>query len=142
MVMKMLFALLLAFVICVALGKWYIPWLKKHSAKQPIKDEVAAIYAEKEPPPDSSDDERSEKTPSAAGVTDTDDPLVFKEKPYYTKEELKLYYQIAIDEATKHGDRAMAAHFRILLDHLENNDEEANAFRKFILGEKTGQPQA
>ena len=140
MVMKMLFALLLAFVVCVSLGKWYIPWLKKHGAKQPIKDEVAAIYAEREPPSDFSNNEHSEKAPAAAGIMDTDDPLVFKEKPYYTKEDLKFYYQIAIDEATKHGDLTMAAHYRILLDHLIHYDE-TDEFRKFIIGEKTGQPQ-
>lgn len=141
MVIKIFLAFLLAFVVCVAFGKWYIPWLKKHGAKQPIKDEVATIYAEKETASDASNNERSEKDPAETVVANTDNPLVLREKPYYTKEELKLYYQIAIDEATKHGDRAMAAHYRILLDHLINYDEEADEFRKFILGEKKGQSQ-
>ena len=37
-------ALLGAFLICVLIGKRFIPWLKKKDAIQPIKDEVATIY--------------------------------------------------------------------------------------------------
>ena len=49
-------------------------------------------------------------------------PLVFSEKPYYTDEELELYYRIAIDEAMKQGNDAVAAHYRVLLE-LRTKDE-------------------
>lgn len=45
---KLVLAAVLAFGASAAFGKWYVPWLAKHGARQPIKDEVAVIYAEKE----------------------------------------------------------------------------------------------
>ena len=63
-----------------------------------------------------------------------DNVLVYKEKPYHTRDELRLYYGIAIDEARKHGDREMATHYKILLDYLDNYNEEEDEFKKFILG--------
>ena len=48
MVIKMILAFVLAFAASVGFGKWYVPWLKKHGAKQPLKDEVASIYADRE----------------------------------------------------------------------------------------------
>ena len=35
---------LLAFLICILIGKRIIPWLKKKDAVQSLKDEVATIY--------------------------------------------------------------------------------------------------
>ena len=48
-------------------------------------------------------------------------PLIFREKPYYTDEEQELYYRIAIDESLKHGKPELAAHFQILLDYLKRD---------------------
>ncbi|MBO5497085.1 MAG: hypothetical protein J5967_06730 [Oscillospiraceae bacterium] len=47
MVLRMLLALLAAFAVSAGFGKVYVPWLKKKKAAQPLKDEVARIYAEK-----------------------------------------------------------------------------------------------
>ena len=70
MMMKLLLAILVAFVISVAIGKWYVPWLKKHGAKQPIKDEVAAIYAEKETAADPGDNDPGEKKAAEEDISD------------------------------------------------------------------------
>ena len=48
MEIKMILALVLAFAASAGFGKWYVPWLERRGAKQPLKDEVATIYAEKE----------------------------------------------------------------------------------------------
>ena len=50
--------------------------------------------------------------------------LVFKEKPYYTDDELRLYYRIAIDEFAKNGNEEMVNHYRVLLDYLDNKKEK------------------
>ena len=52
-------------------------------------------------------------------------PLIIKEKPYYTDEELELYYRIAIDESLKQGKPELAEHFQILLDYLLKKDKSA-----------------
>ena len=49
--------------------------------------------------------------------------LEYKEKAYYTDEELRLYYQIAIDESLKQGNEAMAEHYKMLLDYLNSKDK-------------------
>ena len=48
MAIKMILAFLLAFGISAGFGKFFVPWLKKHSFSQPLKDEVAQIYIENE----------------------------------------------------------------------------------------------
>ena len=40
-------AFLLAFLASATFGKYYVPWLEKKNAKQPLKEEVARMYAEK-----------------------------------------------------------------------------------------------
>ena len=58
-----------------------------------------------------------------------DNILINEEKPYYTEEEMKLYYAIAIDEARKQGNDGLAEHYQILLDYLnrdKTNDELSN----------------
>ena len=65
-----------------------------------------------------------------------DNILIFKEKPYYTEEELKLYYKIAIDEATKQGNEALANHYRILLDFVNNQEKDSNSLGDFLLNHK------
>ncbi len=65
-----------------------------------------------------------------------DNILIFKEKPYYTDEELKLYYKIAIDEATKQGNEALANHYRILLDFVNNQEKDGNSLGDFLLNHK------
>ena len=65
-----------------------------------------------------------------------DNILIFKEKPYYTDEELKLYYKIAIDEATKQGNEALANHYRILLDFVNNREKDGNSLGDFLLNHK------
>ena len=62
-----------------------------------------------------------------------DNVLIFKEKPYYTDDELRLYYQIAIDEFTKSGNEQMAAHYKILLDYLDNKDKSDDKLSSVIL---------
>lgn len=62
-----------------------------------------------------------------------DNILIHKEKPYYTSEELRLYYQIAIDEATKQGNNAMAAHYKILLDYLDQRSAESDKLYQYIM---------
>lgn len=52
-------------------------------------------------------------------------PLIFREKPYYTDEEQSLYYRIAIDESLKQGKPELAAHFQILLDCLKRDKTPA-----------------
>ena len=47
MMIRMIAAFILAFLVSAGVGKLYIPWLKKHSFNQPLKDEVAEIYNEK-----------------------------------------------------------------------------------------------
>ncbi len=46
MAIKMLIAFAVAFLVSTGIGKLYIPWLNKHKFSQPIKDEVAQMYAE------------------------------------------------------------------------------------------------
>lgn len=46
MVIRILGAFLLALLFSAAFGKYYIPWLEKKNARQPLKDEVAQIYKE------------------------------------------------------------------------------------------------
>ena len=47
MIIKMLVSFLLAFLFSAVFGKYYIPWLEKKNAMQPLKDEVAKIYKER-----------------------------------------------------------------------------------------------
>ena len=54
--------------------------------------------------------------------------LIPKEKPYYTEEELRIYYKIAIDEATKQGRPELAAHFKILLKYLDESKSGKKLF--------------
>ena len=44
MIIQMIAAFLLVFVVSAGFGKLYIPWLRKHSFNQPLKDEVAKLY--------------------------------------------------------------------------------------------------
>ena len=46
MSIKMLVAFAVAFLVSAGIGKLYMPWLNKHKFSQPIKDEVAQMYAE------------------------------------------------------------------------------------------------
>ena len=47
MAFQALGSILLAFLICLLFGKTFIPWLEKHNAKQPLKDEVKdKVYSE------------------------------------------------------------------------------------------------
>ena len=64
---------------------------------------------------------------------EAENPLVFKEKPYYTDEELELYYRIAIDEFQKAGHPEMAAHYQILLNMLLNKDKELDPLTQKIV---------
>lgn len=48
MAIKMLLAAFLAFFTSVGIGKVLIPWMEKHSFAQPLKDEVAQMYNEKD----------------------------------------------------------------------------------------------
>ena len=59
--------------------------------------------------------------------------LIHNEKPYYTDEELRIYYQIAIDEALKQGNESLAAHYKILLDYLDNKDSKHNKIYEAII---------
>ena len=52
--------------------------------------------------------------------------LKFAESPYYTKDELKTYYQIAIDESIRQKNIEMANYYKrllISLDESNNNDK-------------------
>ncbi len=50
--------------------------------------------------------------------------LIFREKPYRTKEEQELWYRIAIDEAIKQGNTELAEHYQILLNvFLKTKDQ-------------------
>ena len=69
MVIKILLALLFAFAFSAGFGKWYVPWLKKCGAKQPLKDEVAAIYAETAPASNGCDNELCEKNTGAENTS-------------------------------------------------------------------------
>ena len=64
---------------------------------------------------------------------DNENILIHKEKPYYTDDELRLYYQIAIDESLKQGNESMAAHYKILLDYLDNKDNNDNELYEMII---------
>lgn len=66
-------------------------------------------------------------------ASEMENPLIFREKPYYTDEELTLYYQIAIDEFMKEGHPEMAAHYQILLKTLQNKDKEMDPLTKMII---------
>ena len=48
MEITIIIAFLLAFVIALVLGRLFIPWLNRRKMAQPLKEEVARIYAEKE----------------------------------------------------------------------------------------------
>ena len=54
--------------------------------------------------------------------------LIPKEKPYYTEEELRMYYKIAIDESQKQGRPDLAAHYKILLKYLDENKSGKELF--------------
>ena len=45
---KILLSFLGAFLISTCFGRWFIPWLKKRGASQPLNEEVAKIYEETE----------------------------------------------------------------------------------------------
>ena len=60
---------------------------------------------------------------------ENENPLIFREKPYYTDEELELYYRIAIDECLKQGRPDLAAHYKLLLDmFLKTKDTSKKLF--------------
>ncbi len=48
MVVEMIIAFVLAFLITIGFGKFYVPWLKRHKYSQPLKDEVSQIYTEED----------------------------------------------------------------------------------------------
>ena len=58
--------------------------------------------------------------------------LIHKEKPYYTEDELRLYYQIAIDESLKQGNQAMAAHYKLLLTYLDKNKNDDELYNMIV----------
>lgn len=60
-------------------------------------------------------------------------PLIFHEKPYYTREEQELYYSIAIDEALKQGNKALATHYQILLEYFLKTKDEPNPLLDLIM---------
>lgn len=66
-------------------------------------------------------------------MEEKDNVLVFKEKPYYTDDELRLYYKIAIDEFSKNGNEDMANHYRILLRILDNKDKKMDPLTEKII---------
>lgn len=48
MVIKMLIAFFLAFLVTVGIARVFIPWMKKRSFTQPLKDEVVQMYNERD----------------------------------------------------------------------------------------------
>lgn len=48
MAVKMIIAFVLTFLITIGFGKFFVPWLKNHNFSQPLKEEVAQNYTEKE----------------------------------------------------------------------------------------------
>ncbi len=48
MATKMIIAAVMAFLFTAVFGRVYVPWLKNHGAAQPLKEEVAKIYEERE----------------------------------------------------------------------------------------------
>ncbi len=62
-----------------------------------------------------------------------DNPLIFKEKPYYTRDEQELYYRIAIDESLKQGNDTLAAHYKILLELFLKNKDEPDPLHELIV---------
>ena len=59
--------------------------------------------------------------------------LIFSEKPYYTDEELMLYYTIAIDEFTKSGNEEMANRYRKLLRMVVDKDKKPDPLTERII---------
>lgn len=70
--------------------------------------------------------------------TTKENPLVFREKPYYTREEQELYYRIAIDEAIKQGNQALATHYQILLECFLQTKDEPNPLLDLIMNHHKG----
>ncbi len=64
--------------------------------------------------------------------------MFFCEKPYYTNEEQELYYRIAIDEALKEENQALATHYQILLEYFLTTKDEPNQFLDFIMNHHKG----
>lgn len=60
-------------------------------------------------------------------------PLIFREKPSRTHEEVILYYIIAIDESVKQGRPDLAAHYKIMLDYLQNISDDKDPLAAMIL---------
>ena len=60
-------------------------------------------------------------------------PLIFREKPYRTREEDILYYKIAIDESLKQGRPDLAAHYMIMLDYLQNDSDDKDPLTEMLL---------
>ncbi len=57
-------------------------------------------------------------------MNEDNNPLIFREKPYRTREEDILYYKIAIDESVKQGRPDLAAHYKTMLDYLQSKTDE------------------
>ena len=66
----------------------------------------------------------------------TENILKFNEKPYYTDEELKIYYQVAIDEFMKSGNIAMANRYKLLLSLIDESEAEKEKNRNFFRNNK------
>ena len=60
-----------------------------------------------------------------------DNILIYKEKPYYTDEEEKIYMKLMISEAEKQGNKQVANHYRLLLKMIENSEQ--NGMADFLL---------
>ena len=48
MTVRLILAFVIAFATAAVVGKFYVPWLRKRGASQPLKEEVARIYEENE----------------------------------------------------------------------------------------------
>ena len=68
-------------------------------------------------------------------------PLIFREKPYRTREEDILYYTIAIDESLKQGRPDLAAHYKIMLDFIQNESDADNQLLELILAHNKGKKE-
>ena len=68
MALTMLCSFLIAFLGCAVFGKYYIPWLEKKNARQPLKDEVAKIYAEKDDDSEKNSDQGSKAEDSRLSI--------------------------------------------------------------------------
>lgn len=48
MAVKIMIAFMLSFLISIGFGRFFVPWLKRHSFSQPLKEEIAQMYERKD----------------------------------------------------------------------------------------------